>query len=344
MCKRVAHSIDAADGPRYRELRMRLVHLTLLLTATSCSSPTQNARAPFSAQGVKQSTTASAFVGATKQGTYAAGTEAFGESKSADMETVFAIGSLSKTLTAILMYDAIQDELASLELQVADVLPELEHRFAETTVEECLRHQSLIPDYVAAVNEELNSPSTEEVLSWIAAQPPLATRGYSNSNYLILGLLLESLRGEPWEKLVHERAQGFGMGATSVCSSNDSGRARGYTRVDPNAPLPARRLTPDASYAAGAICSTVRDWTVFLKKLQEDAELLEWLRVDDRTPYGRGPEHFRIAGRTYWGHSGKVSGFSAFWGQQSGDEAWFVAFMNSDSADIRAIAEHMLDE
>lgn len=131
----------------------------------------------------------------------------------------FEIGSLTKTLTAALFYDAIQRGEISADTRVGTVIPELTGPIRESTLAELASHRSGLPmlaapwrDKVAILSAILHhrNPwvygSTAVIRMVNSAQ--LENHGaflYSNTGYALLGIALERVTQRPYATLLRER-------------------------------------------------------------------------------------------------------------------------------------------
>lgn len=143
----------------------------------------------------------------------------FGESEAGVplSETMsFGIGSDTKTFTAVLIFKLIDDGELSLSDKLSDLLPGVvnENISGEITIQQLLNHSSGLNDYINSnielVNSTLTNPSyvysINEILSYISAPDfePGAMHGYSNTNYILLGLIVEEKTGKPYHEHLRE--------------------------------------------------------------------------------------------------------------------------------------------
>ena len=138
-----------------------------------------------------------------------------------DIETRFAMASGSKIFTALAVGLLIQDGLVALETPLAECLQSRELPFAsEVTVQQLLNHTSGIPDYF---DEEGGSNFADlwrerPCYSMISIRdflplfvrmsmkfPPGTAFRYSNSGFIVLGLLIEELTGQNFCQFVADR-------------------------------------------------------------------------------------------------------------------------------------------
>lgn len=122
----------------------------------------------------------------------------------ADPNSLFKIASVGKLYTALAITKLECDERLSLDKTLAYYFPELVGRIQNAdkiTVRMIVQHRSGIPNYTDTPNFWMNPPQNrKETLNRILDLPadfePNAKYEYSNTNYLLLSLLIEKVTGE----------------------------------------------------------------------------------------------------------------------------------------------------
>ncbi len=129
-------------------------------------------------------------------------------------DSAFAIASLTKSFTAVLVLDQVSSGLISLDDPVSTYLPDFNAPYARNvSIRQLLQNRSGIPHYVDIpgwFDPEVRSQFTAE--SFLEQMASLELRFapgedyyYSNVNYYLLGLVLESATGKSYETLLHDR-------------------------------------------------------------------------------------------------------------------------------------------
>jgi len=121
------------------------------------------------------------------------------------VEDQFNIGSISKTLVAAQVMQLVEDSELDLDDPAADHLStDLDFDTNGATIRQLLNHHSGIPDYWSpAFEKDLTTDpqrvwTTEELLESIPdARGPVDAFEYSSTNYVLLGLVIEHVRGRP---------------------------------------------------------------------------------------------------------------------------------------------------
>jgi D-alanyl-D-alanine carboxypeptidase len=166
---------------------------------------------------------------------------------------------------------------------------------------------------------------------------------YSNTDYILLGLLIEQITHRPVDEVLH-------MDHTSLPPRSSAALPRphpqGYMFLTPTAPTDLTNWNPSDGWTAGSAISTLDDLKIWAKALATgkllsetmqrerltfvpftiDGKPLFWL--GHRVGYGLGIINF--AGMI--GHAGDLPGFSAFVGYDPQKEATIVVLANNYNA------------
>ena len=127
-------------------------------------------------------------------------------------DSVFQIGSISKVWTATLVMQLVEDGLLDLDAPVAEHLPEF--RVADPEVTRTVTARQLL-SHTSGIDGDLftdtgrGDDAVQEYVGRMAAltqvHPQGATMSYSNSGFVLLGRLIEVLRGKSWDEVLRER-------------------------------------------------------------------------------------------------------------------------------------------
>ncbi len=165
--------------------------------------------------------------------------------------------------------------------------------------------------------QELVAVSTSKPLDF----EPGTKWNYSNTNYIVAGLLVEKLTGRPYEKAVEQRIlKPLHLNDTEVPGDNPNIKgphAHGYWTVD-GKPSDITRLNPSVAWSAGEMISTTRDLDTFIDaladgRLLKPAQQQEISKTTAVSPdYGLGLEVETLpCGTKVWGHGGGIPGYSS---------------------------------
>src|SRR5947209_6360694 len=174
-------------------------------------------------------------------------------------ETLFQIGSISKSMTAALIHQFAAEGRVRLTDRISDLLPDLAlPRGNGVTLQHLLDHTSGLPDGPA--------PIFPEGGLWLGFQPG-EHWSYSNIGYTILGKLAEHLGGRSVDRLFAQRLFApLGMTRTrgAIVAADRPLYAQAYEPADQTVPY-ARGvpLAPaawvDVTFAEGCVASTAAD-------------------------------------------------------------------------------------
>ncbi|MEU5448852.1 MULTISPECIES: serine hydrolase [Streptomyces] len=255
------------------------------------------------------------------------------------------IGSNTKAFTATVVLQLAGEGGIALDEPVDAYLPGLLRGDGidgrSITVRQLLQHTSGLPEYLdqhAVLTDPRRYYEPRELLAHALDRPadfaPGARWAYSNTNYLVAGLLVQKVTGRPLGEEIQRRiTDRVGLRHTYLPTPGDmtlrgrhphgyhwsaaDGAWRDYTRLDPS-----------WGWAAGGMISTNSDLNrfyaaLFSGRLLAPAQLAEMRRtvpVDAEgaapgTRYGLGVQSIPLScGGRYWGHGGSLPGFSTYGG------------------------------
>ena len=184
------------------------------------------------------------------------GFENFGTKTKLDSNSVFAIASISKQFTAVLIL--LQEENGKLKTDdpVSKYLKEFEPReFKNITIKQLLNHTSGISDFG---NGLLSKPGTEF--------------HYSNKGFRLLGKIIEKVTGKSYDENALELFQKIGMKNSSTANlfkgnhfaGAFTGNEKKFMEVEN---MPKRLANSEISVPAGGILTTVSDLHLWNRKL-----------------------------------------------------------------------------
>jgi CubicO group peptidase (beta-lactamase class C family) len=272
-------------------------------------------------------------------------------------ETVFEIGSLTKTFTSAGILLLAQEGRLSVDDRLAKHLPEIPAAWTNVTLRHLLTHTSGIKSYTGLDGFELTGRQTRaQFIARLTPQPTEFEPGekykYSNSGYNLLGHVIESVSGTNyWAFMTRRIFRPLGMTATTDRDPRNiiPNRASGYERT--NRVHINRDYDVTDVFAAGAIVSTIGDlarWNAALDSdelLSAQSKSLMWTpgRLNDGTPitYGLGWRIETVEGRRKVGHSGSTSGFSASLQRHPDRKLAVIVLTNTDEQIAARLADRI---
>ena len=143
--------------------------------------------------------------------------------------TRYRVGSISKVFTGVLIFQLIEEKKLALDTKLATFFPQLPNA-ATITIDQLLSHRSGLHSFTsdAAYEQYMTQPKTQaELLTLMAAKPdfePGAKYEYSNSNYVLLGYIVEKLTKQPYAQALQQRIVAKAGLRDTYYGGNDNGR------------------------------------------------------------------------------------------------------------------------
>ncbi len=278
----------------------------------------------------------------------------------------FLIASISKSFTAAVIFNLIDEGVLSLDDPVTkwisrSVTDKLENA-NKSTIRHLLSHKSGIPDYYTLqfeldrINNPDNGWTQEEVLEYAygkkATDPVGKTYYYSNTNYLLLGMIIENASGLSLEEAYRQKLF-EPMGLTSAYYNTSrpipEDLVKGYVDVYGNGQYVESEFLykDELNTADGGIASNAYDLGMFFEKLLK-GEIISPQSLDQMTDYedlpsgwidedfghfqnGLGLEHNQTPYGNSTGHTGGIDGFLSIAQYFPEHDATFVLLVNSGS-------------
>jgi D-alanyl-D-alanine carboxypeptidase len=249
----------------------------------------------------------------------------------------FRLASITKPYVAALVLGLAAERALRLDDGLDHWLPGLVPDAGAITVEQLLRMRSGLPDYVRTV---LGDPPElarlqryfppEELVGIALAEPdrrqPDADWRYSNTDYVLLGLIAERATGGTLGDLLRERIlDPLGLTATYLADRELGLRpphVRGYLRRDAESGFEdVTEYSPSEAWASGALVSTPAEVARFLDALlggrllppEQLARMRDAVPAAGDTHYGLGLMRYALAdGRVLHGHGGTHYGVQSY--------------------------------
>jgi D-alanyl-D-alanine carboxypeptidase len=269
----------------------------------------------------------------------------------------FGIGSITKTFTSAVLLQLAEEGKVSLDEPLATHYPDFP-RAEELHLRHLLTHTSGIYDFaydpdVLAGHDRVWDP--EELVAIAAVQPPAFAPGeqydYSNTNFILLGLVIEDITGETWAHEVRTRLlDPLGLADTFVASDEEvPGAAHGYFGSDDW----TLDISPTTGWAAGAMVSNAPDLLRWSDALLYGDVLSEASREAMRTPvtlndgstrlYGLGLDLVGSEYGTRIGHGGDAIIYRASMYHLPEENVTIVALVNGFPCEAKVVANAAWD-
>ncbi|MGG0730924.1 serine hydrolase domain-containing protein [Bacillus paramycoides] len=295
---------------------------------------------------------------------YAAGIADLRTKKPMKTDFRFRIGSVTKTFTATVLLQLAGENRLNLDESIEKWLPGViqgnGYDGKQITIRQVLNHTSGIANYIQSKDFDImdtkKTYTAEELVKMGLSLPPDFAPGkgwsYSNTGYVLLGILIEKVTGNSYAEEIENRiieplelSNTFLPGNSSVIPGTN--HARGYVQPDGASELKdVTYYNPSMGSSAGDMISTADDLNKFFSyllsgKLLKEQQLKQMLTTvptgrAELGEYGLGIYETKLPnGVSIWGHSGGIPGFSTFaGGTPGGKHTLAVNFNSSGKADI----------
>jgi CubicO group peptidase (beta-lactamase class C family) len=243
-----------------------------------------------------------------------------------DTNTIFQIGSITKSFTAIVILK-LQEEG---KLSVYDKLNKFFPGFPKAdkiTIQNLLTHTSGIHNYTDIIGEEDSAivcfPVTrEKILEAFENKGLLFKPGkkfvYSNSGYFLLGMIIERVTGKQYETVVREMIFDplhMDQSGFDYKKVDDINKAQGYIILNNDSLRINRTVDSTVYYSAGSMYSSVTDLYKWVQAIADHKLLNDSSWQQAFTPfknkYGFGFFLDSLYGKSYIRHSGGLLGFTS---------------------------------
>jgi len=241
-----------------------------------------------------------------------------------NVKTKYRVGSISKVFTSTLVFMAIDEGKIKLDDHLSKYIKEFP-KGDEITISQLLNHHSGIYNFTN-VNDYLEwctmTYSREEILKKIIDAgftfEPGAKGEYSNSNYVLLTIILENTWGKSYSELINKKiSKPLGLNSTKVGDVIDVKNNECYSYNFSTDWEKSFETDMSVPLGAGAIISTPSDlntfsWALFSGELVSEESLASMKELKDN--YGRGLFQFPYNSKVAYGHTGGIDGFSSMFG------------------------------
>ncbi|MDZ7848652.1 MAG: serine hydrolase [Owenweeksia sp.] len=239
------------------------------------------------------------------------------DAQKATAETLYRIGSISKTFTATIIFQLVEEGQLTLGTPLGNFFPELPTADS-ITVEQMLRHRSGLANFTSdpGYTSYMTQPKTrKELLSIVKAGgtdfEPDEKMAYSNTNYVLLSFIIEEVEKKALETVFKERiVQPLKLSHTYLGTSKN-GRpqeAHSYEYLGGWEEMPVSHLS--IPLGAGAVISNPADLTLFYRALFE-GQLVSPASLAQMTTKEMGMFRIPFDDKSAYGHNGGIDGFKS---------------------------------
>jgi CubicO group peptidase (beta-lactamase class C family) len=277
-------------------------------------------------------------------------------------ETDYRLASVSKQFTAMAIMLLARDGKVRYDQPIREILPELPAAAQDVTVRHLLNHTSGLPDYEDLIPDtQTVQVSDRDVLALLARKdtlyfPPGSAYRYSNSGYVLLGLIVERVSGVSFPEFL--RARIFARLGMTASVAHVEGvdtvphRAYGYSPGSAGF-TPTDQSVTSATLGDGGIYTNVDDLVRWDQALYGeglvDAATLRLASTPPALPGGAATQYgFGWFIDTYrnerrWRHTGETSGFRNAIQRFPDRRFTVIVLTNRNGGEPAAIAERIVD-
>jgi D-alanyl-D-alanine carboxypeptidase len=306
------------------------------------------------------------------------GTTQIGTTNPPRADTHFRVASNTKTMTAAVILQLAQENNLSLDDPVSKYIPRVPNG-DHITIAELLEMRSGLYNYTNAPAIWMSMDHHQDRV-WTPAQllalafahppnfPPGTAYEYSNTNYALLGLIIEKVGGKPLGQSMHDRlfeplhlkntalpasavntlpdpySHGYLYGSASVAMVDTppySPQVKAAARAGTLLPKDYTNVNHSFAAGAGGVVSTASDLATWIEALVTGRVLnapyqRRWLdspqpedpNKPDGQQYGYGIAKLHWGSNTIYFHGGETTGFNSFIGCDPGNQMTLVIWTN----------------
>lgn len=273
-------------------------------------------------------------------------------------ETVFEAASITKQFTAACIQLLAQEGKLQLDDPVRKYVPEIPaYKEGVITIRQLLHHTSGLRDYLALIHLSGSSwdiPFDEaQALAMLVRQNELCfvpgtKYAYSNSGYLLLGIIVKRLSGKSLGDYMQENLfEPLGMTHTFIYENAQEvvkNRAIGYS--DEGNGMERNHYFNFISIGDGGMHTTIGDFFKWSENFRENrtdladfnTKMLERgiLNNGDTISYAMGVEHGTYLGAEFYGHNGSWGGNRAMFLQYPAKDLTLITLSNNGNINVWA--------
>lgn len=253
--------------------------------------------------------------------------------RTADLSTIYGLGSLAKQFTAALVLKLVDQGRLTLGDSIGNHLTGLRPEWREIPIYQLLNHTSgLQRSYLPSDDMEKDLPA-ESLLAQAAQDTMFARPGttwiYSNVGYLVLRVLIEKMYGKPYPTALHDEiARPLGLTTLQACGDVEAGvMATGHMRSSDGTLSSPPTVHPAQELGPSGLCASAADLARWNRALHRGQALSEKSYGAMITPRGVAAGSYGfglLLERAPWGDTIITHGGRAPTGYSS-ENTWYPA-------------------
>ncbi|ASK30199.1 D-alanyl-D-alanine carboxypeptidase [Chryseobacterium sp. T16E-39] len=269
--------------------------------------------------------------------------------RKADFNTVYRIGSITKTFTAVLIMKAVEEKKVTLDTNLSQFFPQIKNA-EKIKIEYLLNHRSGIHNftdddlYATYYQQAVSEEKLIDIIQKAGSDFEPGTKfSYSNSNYSLLGIILEKVYKKRYAQIIEGYiAKPLQLKYTKVGGKIDPSKneANSYTYENGNY-IKSPETDMSVPIGAGNLVSTPSELVIFMNGLTSgkliSKESLEKMRTF-KDHYGFGLGEVPFMGKMGFGHNGGIDRFSSILYYFPDGEKTFAMISNQSNFDNNNIS------
>lgn len=270
---------------------------------------------------------------------------------------LYRIGSITKVFTATIIFQLIEDGQLSLDTKLNQYFPAIKNA-DNITIGNMLNHTSGIYDYLQwkdYYTKKSDVYNEDDLVALIRNGKPEFKPGkessYSNSNYILLGFIIEKITGKSFAENVKSRiTEKLNLDDTYVETSEKEYAKRNSSYMyDGENWVKEKETNPTFTRAAGSVVSSSEDLAKLMKNLFEgklisEASLEHMKRTDPKTWIGYGLFKAPFYKKNGYGHTGRIEEFHSFAGYFPEDQLSVVILSNGTNTKLNDIGSGVMSK
>ncbi|XFA99308.1 serine hydrolase [Candidatus Izemoplasma sp. B36] len=280
-----------------------------------------------------------------------------------DTDTVFAIASITKQFTAVLILMLEEQGLLSVDDTIDTYIDDFPNGNT-ITIHHLLTHTSGLKDYINdfewTEENRVVYHSLEDLIGLVKYEPLLSTPGeayhYSNTGYIILGYIIELVTETSFENVIYQNIiNPLGLTNTRIHTLEPNiDDAIGYEILNSNENVECVGFHPSITHAAGGLASTVEDllkWQIALtnytliSETSTDKMFTPYISilVPNIEGYGYGWLIYEDENNPIVAHTGRIDAFCCFVYHDFENDIIIISMSNNNENKNQDIREYVLD-
>ncbi|MEE1963457.1 serine hydrolase domain-containing protein [Allomuricauda taeanensis] len=264
----------------------------------------------------------------------------------------YRIGSISKTFTAVLVLKAVEEGKIELSQSLASFFPSVANA-NKIRLGQLLNHHSGIPNFTNApdfLQWHSTAKSEQEMVDVVSRSgsdfEPGTMAAYSNSNYVLLSYILQSVYQQSYAELLEEKIIApLGLRHTQFGDTTVSATSKTLSYVYEVGWNKSPETNLTIAMGAGGILSTTDDLARFIDGLFKGTLLSKRsldLMLEQKDGYGMGIFKTQLFEKDAYTHDGKIDGFNSVYYHFPDEKVTYVLLSNAENYDLGIVHRAVL--